>query len=116
MNSKRALFVLKFSNFLNNNIKLFESSYKLLNEGKSKIEIDNFCVDIQSTNLEEREKPKDVFQSTMILMYSSMKQLDLKSLDDYISIDEEEIEELFDFIEYARTKIPYFINFLKEEK
>lgn len=104
-------FVIEFSGFINSHVPLFESMYKLFKNGESELDLEDEKINLKATNFDSIKKPDDIFFSTMLLMYLSMKQLENNT--DYIQINEDEMLELGEFIEYARN-LPYFKNFIKE--
>jgi hypothetical protein len=104
-------FVIEFSNFINSHISLFEGMYKLFKNGESELDLEDCKIDLKATNFDNIKKPDDVFFTTMLLMYLSMKQLENNI--DYIQINEDEMLEVGEFIEYARN-LPYFKDFIKE--
>ena len=112
---KRLKWVIDFTNFINLHIGLFEGFYKLFKTGKSEIDLGDYSINLKSTNFEEISKPKDAFFTTMLLMYLSMKQQEMENIDEYIQLDDEEMLELHNYIEYTR-KLPYFVKFIEDVK
>ena len=104
-------FVIEFSGFINSHVSLFESMYKLFKNGESELDLEDGKIDLKATNFDNIKKPDDIFFSTMLLMYLSMKQLENNT--NYVQINEDEMLELGEFIEYTRN-LPYFKDFIKE--
>ncbi len=110
---ERIKFIFKFSDFVNNHISLFEGMYKLFKSGESELDLKDCKIKLKATNFDNIKKPDDLFFTTMLLMYLSMKQSENNA--DYIQVNEDEMLEIGEFIEYARS-LPYFKNFIKENK
>lgn len=109
---ERTKFVIDFTCFLNNHIALFESVYKLLENGESELILKGNKIELETVNFNETKKPKDTFFATILLMYISMKQLQ-NTEDEYVVISEDEMLEVANYIEFARV-LPEFKKFVKE--
>ena len=109
---ERIKLVIDFTDFINNHMSLFESMYKLFENGESELILEGNKVDLKAVNFNKVEKPKDTFFTTVLLMYISMKQLQNME-DEYVVISEDEMLEVANYIEFARV-LPEFKKFVKE--
>ena len=109
---EKAKLILEFTYFINTHYDLVKLYYNLFKNGESKINFNDYEIELNSTNFDKIKKPKDTLITTMLLMYISMKQLD--NLDEkYIELTDNEMIEIINFCDYLKENRKDFINELE---
>lgn len=111
---ERLKLVINFTDFINNNISLFDGMYNLFKNGEGKLIFTKYDIDLKATNFDKIKKPNDIFFTTMLLMYLSMKQMENPNIDE-ITIKENEMLEVANIIEYFKL-LPEFKNYVEIEQ